>query len=198
MNKFLFRKEVLIIWGIIEVILGIFAAVMLAKKLPYEPQGTIIDSTFLSNLVQFKYYDAFQDTAVGLFAFFSIGLITCTVGYVKSKRKNSKPMHEKIIVMGVFFAPLAGIGIFTTPINKNLSIKSDQPAFVQSEFLVDKNLSKSRKSTYYYFTFSSGNRKEVKKDEFFVTPLGKIFYIAYQGNLPIGFYPADKYQLPTP
>ncbi len=198
MNKFLFRKEVLIIWGIIEVILVIFSVVMGIKKAPYEPQGNLIDGTFLNNLVQYKYYDAYQDMAAGIVVCSIIGLIVCVVGYVRTRGNNPKPVNEKVLFFGGLFMPLASIIIFATPINKNLSIKSDQPAFVQSEFIVDKNISKSGKTKKHYLIFSSGSRKEVKKDEYFVTPLGKIFYIAYQGNLPIGFYPADKYQLPTP
>ncbi|MCQ2124124.1 MAG: hypothetical protein MJZ25_08055 [Fibrobacter sp.] len=195
MNKLIYRKNVLIIWGILEVILSIICVVMMKLKAPYTPQGFLIDQNFLSNLVQYKYYDALQDTAAGLIALTGLGFVLFIIEFVRVRRNPAKSFNEKWFFAGVLFAPLVGIIIFTTPINKNLSIKSDQPAFVQREFIIDKQASESKRSHTYTFVFNSGTKVDVSKDEYIVTPLGMEYFIVYQGDLDIGFYPTDKYQL---
>lgn len=191
------NKDILKGFGILEIILLLVAIVTKLQKMPYKPQGYLIDNEFLRNLVRYNYYNDFQNAFGILFLFASAAYIFYVVGYVKAKRKTLSSSLETAILKIFPCFLLAGVLLCGLQIKEGLSTDFDLPTYAKTEILIAKNEHQNRRSKSFVFTFSNGVTKEVQKKEYLETPINRVFYIAYLGNTPIGFFPADKYQLGT-
>ena len=79
MNKIIYRKSIMILWIILEVIFAVATAVLSAKKAAFVNTGVVIDDNFLNDLVQYELYNTAQLVTLSILIFFAAGLMLTSI-----------------------------------------------------------------------------------------------------------------------
>lgn len=194
MHKYIYRKSILILWIILEVILAIVFEVMVVKKGTYHPHGVLIDESFLNTLVQYELYKSLVLIFSALLLFFGCGLVFYIIGFRKIKH-GTFTRKDRSLIFGVIGLPLGGFVCFALPLLITMQDRMNEPPQVQTEPLVDVREFHHKNGVDYEFIFGSGNYMKVSKGEYLLAPIGRNYYIVYQGQTLIDAFPTDKYVL---
>ncbi|MCQ2108472.1 MAG: hypothetical protein MJZ05_06885 [Fibrobacter sp.] len=195
MNKIIYRKSIMILWIILEVIFAVATAVLSVKKTSFVNTGVIIDDNFLNDLVQYELYNTAQLVTLSILIFFAAGLIFYCIGLRLTLKDKYIKKRDRSLLIGVIGIPLAGFVCFGILPLSTFPERLNEPPKVQTENVVHKYTISTKSGKDYYLRFGNGSEIEVSRTTYNSTFINQSHYTVYQGKVLIEAFPASRYVL---